>query len=259
MSIETWGLMPKAQDDSQKIDEAIAEAIIAHEADPEAHLGEGDSLQSHRASEIIDHLAESFVGDKLEKNFFDKTLFTGAWQSLDCFDITGVSTQVNLGAIIVMPTTTLNNIAYAKSKSTYYYLSRMQDNWVMEFSCQAMAGTHGLCYAGTGTPVAGAGEGFVGIKQLNNKLYACTAQDSFANETTTELTGVTVNLPHKIRIEYTHNSHVLFYVDGVLKATMTTNLPNSGTNLFLYIWTQCNNAGSMVGLAIGPVRFELVT
>lgn len=64
MSIETWGEMNKSQIDATKIEERIAEMIAEHEADPEAHLGTGESLESHRANEIIDHPAGSVVADK---------------------------------------------------------------------------------------------------------------------------------------------------------------------------------------------------
>lgn len=65
MAITTWENLPKNPLDPTVISQAIDEAIDAHELDPEAHLGEGESLQSHRASEIIDHRAESVVNDKI--------------------------------------------------------------------------------------------------------------------------------------------------------------------------------------------------
>jgi hypothetical protein len=64
MSITNWGELTKALDDAQTILEAIAEMIAEHDDDPDAHLGENGSLLSHKASEIIDHLAESIVADK---------------------------------------------------------------------------------------------------------------------------------------------------------------------------------------------------
>lgn len=66
MSVETWGMLEKAQDDPQKIDEAVATAIAEHNADEESHLAEGQALQSHKMSEIIDHRAKSIVEDKFD-------------------------------------------------------------------------------------------------------------------------------------------------------------------------------------------------
>lgn len=66
--LENWGLMTKAQDDATKIDDAIASAISAHEADPEAHMGTGESIENHRQNEVIDHPAQSIVPDKFNSN-----------------------------------------------------------------------------------------------------------------------------------------------------------------------------------------------
>ena len=60
-----WGSLPRATNDATLIDQAIEMAVGAHNDDPDAHLGADQALQSHRAAEIIDHLAESVVNDKL--------------------------------------------------------------------------------------------------------------------------------------------------------------------------------------------------
>lgn len=60
-----WAGLERANNDPTTIDEAIGEAIIAHNDDPDAHLGPSQALESHRASEIIDHRAESVVNDKI--------------------------------------------------------------------------------------------------------------------------------------------------------------------------------------------------
>lgn len=60
-----WAGLQRANNDPTTIDEAIGEAITAHNDDPDAHLGPTQALESHRASEIIDHRAESVVNDKI--------------------------------------------------------------------------------------------------------------------------------------------------------------------------------------------------
>lgn len=64
MSIETWGQMDKSQIDSEKVEEAIARLISAHETDPTAHMGVGEAIEAHRTAEILDHKAGSIVADK---------------------------------------------------------------------------------------------------------------------------------------------------------------------------------------------------
>ena len=65
MSAEVWGQMPKSSEDAEKVEEAIDRVVGEHNDDPTSHLGPTQALQSHRASEIIDHAARSIVGDKI--------------------------------------------------------------------------------------------------------------------------------------------------------------------------------------------------
>ncbi len=60
-----WGAMNRALNDPTTIDEAIADAIATHNDEPEAHLAADQSLETHRANDVIDHPAESVVNDKI--------------------------------------------------------------------------------------------------------------------------------------------------------------------------------------------------
>lgn len=60
-----WGELPKSQSDNTTIDQAIAAAIAAHEADPDAHYAAGAAIDIHRTSDVIDHPALSVVPDKI--------------------------------------------------------------------------------------------------------------------------------------------------------------------------------------------------
>jgi len=63
--INTWQNLPKSQEDSEKIEEAIQRMIEEHSVDPTAHLGVGGSLKTHKESTTVDHKANSFVADKI--------------------------------------------------------------------------------------------------------------------------------------------------------------------------------------------------
>ena len=65
MTVTNWGELNKSQIDPEKIEEAIDRKIGNHNDEPDAHLEPGQSLTSHRASEIIDHVARSIVNDKI--------------------------------------------------------------------------------------------------------------------------------------------------------------------------------------------------
>lgn len=72
MALPLWGVLEKAQDDSETIEQAIARLIDEHKADPTAHLGVGESLEQHKTSSIIDHPPESVVLDKLPFTQYDE-------------------------------------------------------------------------------------------------------------------------------------------------------------------------------------------
>lgn len=60
-----WGLLARSTEDATTIDEAISDAIDVHNEDPDAHGLADQALEVHRVSEVIDHLAESVVNDKI--------------------------------------------------------------------------------------------------------------------------------------------------------------------------------------------------
>lgn len=64
MALPLWSQLQKDLNDPETIEEAIARMIGEHNDDPEAHLGEGRSLEKHKAEEIIDHPPGSILADK---------------------------------------------------------------------------------------------------------------------------------------------------------------------------------------------------
>lgn len=66
--VVNWENLGKNALDPQTILAAIDSKIDAHMTNPNAHIGVGQSLETHRDSSIADHLAGSVVNDKLQKN-----------------------------------------------------------------------------------------------------------------------------------------------------------------------------------------------
>lgn len=84
MADPVWGLLAKSQDDSETIEEAIVRLIGEHETDAGAHTGAGESLETHKTQDTIDHKADSIVPDKLSQvEVFLQTLFESldSWQT----------------------------------------------------------------------------------------------------------------------------------------------------------------------------------
>lgn len=86
MSVFTWGMAHKSAEDPEYIEEAIARMIQNHDDDPDAHLDPGQSLESHRFNDILDHKLGSVLADKLS-NYEDLILIN--FGSLEQFEVTG--------------------------------------------------------------------------------------------------------------------------------------------------------------------------
>jgi len=103
MSTETWGLMPKNQDDPTKIEERMTEMITEHNEDPDAHLGAGKSLETHKTNETIDHPAGSLLADK---KTFSELEFNTTFENVGAYYTLGSVSELWPG-FMLEPTGTL--------------------------------------------------------------------------------------------------------------------------------------------------------
>ena len=94
MSEVTWGLLAKSLEDPETIEEAIDRIVAAHNDDESAHLEAGQSLQSHKASEIIDHAVASIVADKISGT---EGLIFHSFESLDNYQKSGAGIYNSIG------------------------------------------------------------------------------------------------------------------------------------------------------------------
>lgn len=105
---ETWGAMGESVTNPQTVMQAIAQGVDAHNNDPEAHLGPSQALQSHRAAEVIDHLAESVVNDKIQRAARAYVAVVGSGALGDFNNIQAAvayATGLGGGTILIMPGT----------------------------------------------------------------------------------------------------------------------------------------------------------
>lgn len=109
MADPVWGTLPKAQDNPQTIDEAIAAAIAAHEADPTAHMGAGESIDVHRKQDIIDHPAGSIVGDKTQSESYNLVF---DFINLASFTVVGETEIDGWPGVQLRTTSSINNESY---------------------------------------------------------------------------------------------------------------------------------------------------
>lgn len=231
MSTEVWGNLPKALDDATTIDQAIAAAIAAHEADSEAHLGAGESLETHRSYDILDHPQGSVVGDKQGSN---ELVVTTNFDSVDSWSIQGNVTGVFPGVEIHPifddgPRSRIVSAGLGKPGDPYLFDREIvfQANLNIEdmiADCLVFFGVTSSGYSPSSAPNT------IGI------YFRCDGTDLFAGvgnfsgTATEEDLGVDFTDFHTYRAHYVpDDENVYFYVDGVLAATIA--IPGSGLNI----------------------------
>lgn len=231
MANPTWGLLQKSQTDSTTIETRVDEKIAVHEADEESHLGVGESLQSHKAAEIIDHLASSIIEDKirdgnvsLQKLTAENRIIISAFESLDGW-VTDGNVIGEFGSVTFYTSAVSDN--HAGMVAVPASISGLV--WTKDFFWQStvkiLYTTNVVIYFGIGgSPIWGYFSG-AGFKFLNGTLY-CYTLSLAGGSVIHEITGIDVTDPHVYRVFYDYSATTLaFYIDGVLKHTFTSGLP----------------------------------
>ncbi len=237
MSITIWGLLQKSQTDPETIEEAIARIVDEHNEDETAHLGAGQSLQSHKASEIIDHVVASIIADKIknfeigrEKLSLNRLYIRPTFESLDNWNEIGAGIPVVfVGGIMVKTTTALNDYKFVHSDGGDVFEELGTKNAVYEAVVKPSYLTNQVIYFGLGDPILGifSGRDFIGFKILNGSLYACWVKDGV--EYITFIFDLPDNYFHSYRVENIPGEKLVFSVDGVVETEATTNIPTGVT------------------------------
>jgi hypothetical protein len=245
-----WQFMLKNQVDAEKIEEAIERIVGNHNDDPEAHLAVGQSLQSHKSYEIIDHLAASIIADKVgnyeitrEKLNCNKFYIDLSWGSIDGFEYSGSEAVTTYaGAIYPHTNDTVNDSLLLRNPGDLVPL-----NWqTMDFTFQTIVkfGFSGdqLIYFGIGQVA----DEFVGFKVLNSTLYAVYITGGV--ETVSALAYFSTSVFHRFKVEWLHDDVCNFYVDDVLVYSRACSYISSTEqvyNISFYIKTTTTQNRSM--------------
>jgi hypothetical protein len=215
---ETWGLLDKSQVDNQKIDEAITEAIADHESDPDAHLESGESLQSHKASEIMDHKIGSVVADKLSHQ---DQIYLCTFESLDRWVLTGSEYGTFWPGVVLWADgsapvfSSLTTELFGPAEFLNYSKNMLFQTcaWIAETANKTVIMGFGRIVSSDVV------DGF-GFRIINGTLYGYWHDGSTRNLAT--ISGVDIYALHVYRAQYDPTTlTVTFYVDGVQKGTIT--------------------------------------
>jgi len=245
MPLPTWGNLEKSQEDKEKIEEAIQRLINEHNNDPNAHLGEGQSLYNHKVSEIIDHVVASIIADKIRDGEIDLKKLTAKqnilWTVFESLDGWNASSGIDVSIFgLAMQTGNVANTEkylYAEpygdgdamdpSKSPFFQTSiRLSDN------------SNQTIYIISGSLNFDEDDHAFGFKIENGTLYAIVIKEVSGSRTEykTEISGVTLTNWNVYRAFYDYpNNKIYFYVNGVLKHTEENHLlSESRPELFNY-------------------------
>lgn len=235
--MDVWGDLPKSQVDNSTVDDEINTLIDAHLADPDAHLEVGQSLQSHKASEIIDHLAHSIVRDKLT---FDRLQIDEHFATIDAWGKYGLVTLTGICEVEIRTSNSSNNYSYMY---TMPYDS-MQDagnpanfpNWVLRAkvsSDEEQEIFFGSCQLGVSS-----GYGF---RIIDSSLYVFYYNNSL-ELVQTEIFGFTLpNTWHNYEFRSNIDGSCDFIIDGnVVYSCNLDDILNGAVFLYVYIKTTEN-------------------
>lgn len=257
MADPVWGLLAKAQDDPELITEAIASAIAAHEADPEAHLGDGESLEQHRVNGVIDHPQASVLGDKMSNI---EGLYFFLFESFDNYNVSAGGLFNSIGGIRFETGGTINTQKYINAPGQYggnYYNTNKPTTF--QFQAQFPSSTSQLAYMLAG------GDGIineppgVGFKVVNGTLYAVETVwgDESFDEYTTEIEDVDITDSHIYRVQVVPaDNEAILYIDGVQVATLTLHT-NSDVGLYVFSFYIKNTAASNRAMNISNVYYSI--
>lgn len=238
MALPVWGNLEKSQIDNETIEEAIVRLIQAHEDDPNAHIEVGESLQSHKASEIIDHIVASIIADKIKdgevtvpKLLWDKFLITAEFESLDGWKQGGVGTETItciLGGTKIETGNINGNTAYIFCSPAYGFGEVPNFDRHPLFQLRLRIMDKGFAEVHLHVGQAGfqaAGNDYIGFRFDEGDIFAVCRQNA-SGETAVDITGaIESEDPHDYKVIYYSTEKVEFYIDGVLKTTIATNIP----------------------------------
>lgn len=212
-----WGMLSKSQIDPETIEEAIARIIAEHNADEEAHLSAGQSLQSHKASEIIDHVVGSVLADKntmtevFFRTFFENITGWAVVGTVENDDFPGVRLYAEWGVVDDSHISCTPQIPANFRDSSKNIMFQI----VAHFS---FSSTHFNAWLGfLGGYVSGSdGFGFTitdGVLKAHVRCGTTTVLSSALSFTLSD--------DHVYRAQYDATSgNVYFYIDGSLVATL---------------------------------------
>jgi len=261
MPSQNWGDLTKSAVDDELVEEAIGRLIAVHEAAADSHLGVGESLQSHKSEEIIDHPVASVIGDKYGgKDFTLHPIF----ESLDNYSVGGVGAILFIGGgrfeSYDIPDDRVYIQAYGQYSPQYYKITK---DCTFQITATAGGGTGEEINLVAGGVVGAETAPGVGFKLTGGKVYAletcwfdASPPDDFV-EYTEEITGISPTSKHIYRVQVVASEgKAYFYIDGVLKTNLTLHTSDD-TGIMLFTIELLHSASDTGSVTFGEVYLSI--
>ena len=180
------------------------------------------------------------VGKAVAKTYFN---FTMPWRIMAAnevvWDVTNLTISEQSLAHIKF-NTTAGGDGYLETQDPLFGLTfATSKDIILELVLQITTNTHTTGWGlGTTADDFGASTWAADIASVHfssaddGKLWACASTGDGTNHTESEITGITQTNKNLYRIEWNPGTDAKFYVNGTLKATITTNLPATGNTKF---------------------------
>lgn len=259
---DVWGLMPKSQDDPETIEEAITRIVTAHNDDNTAHAGTGQSLDVHRQSEVLDHLALSIVADKIQSGqlSLDKMSNDRFFTQIDISQLNDTNYFSNAfggalyGEISNTGTTNTWYGGYFGGDQQYNLLGDPSKNPTFRFRVLQTNETYSEAYFGIGDMLGDSALGF----KLDNGVCKAVWWDDTATEHFITISGIDLTVPHSYSVIVDNGVAVRWLVDGVVKETLSwpSNIAINGGNTGVSMYTRHTTAGENGVLILYQLLFE---
>lgn len=210
-----YGNLPKSQTDSETIEEMIDRKISEHEASPTAHMGIGESIDVHRKTDIVDHLAGSVLNDKFTmREFTYQTDFkdlanynTLGWATVNLFSL---RLEVDFADV-------KKSLAHLEFYRPSPFIDTTKDLLIQFVAQVDLGNTNGKIYLGLNTISDITSNEFIGFERINGVVKAVVKTDTG----TLLSSAISVNMSnaHVYRAQYiSGEGKYYFYIDGQLVA-----------------------------------------
>ena len=232
-TVSVWGMLAKSGVDDETIEEAINRLIKVHNDNESSHLGTGQSLQSHKASDTIDHVVGSVVADKLtltEVDVYTDFGSTNGWTPTGDYD-NGFWPGIRLGSAYPGA----NGTQLLAQEGFCEGVFQFTKNYLIEWSGTITDSDYATFFVGiANTAYPASGDTMVGFKVINGDLRGIFGKGATFYQT--DIFSGDITNSNIYRVQYNATTKTFsFYVNGSLLGSYDATAESGSTICYFRI------------------------